>query len=61
MTLKCCRCGLLLYYQHDQKSNVTFVVQGALVRSGEGPLKADIFSQIAEVPKKVILYCFFQK
>jgi len=52
---KCKKCGLLLYYQHVPSSNVTFIVRGALVRAGEGPLKADIFNQVSDQPKKIMV------
>lgn len=50
------RCGLLLYYKHDGKSNIHFVVDGALIKNiGDAP-KVDIFNQVAvEKPKKIMV------
>ncbi|XP_075229458.1 STING ER exit protein isoform X2 [Lycorma delicatula] len=54
--MKCKKCGLLLYYKHDPKSNVNFILKGAVVKSsGEGP-KMDIYNQVAvEKPKKIMV------
>ena len=46
------RCGLLLYYRHQDGNKVTFIVDGALQKSADGKGKADIYQQVAE-PKKV--------
>ncbi|KAK3589258.1 hypothetical protein CHS0354_008323 [Potamilus streckersoni] len=48
---KCKRCGLLLFYHHQGKSDVMFIVDAALKREG---VKTDVYSQISE-PKKVTL------
>jgi hypothetical protein len=50
------RCGLLLYYKHDPKSNINFVVKGAVIKSsGEGPMTT-IYNQVAvEKPKKIMV------
>ncbi|KAL3870444.1 hypothetical protein ACJMK2_038512 [Sinanodonta woodiana] len=48
---KCKRCGLLLFYHHQGKSDVMFVVDAALKTEG---VKTDVYSQISE-PKKVTL------
>lgn len=50
------RCRLPLYYKHDPKSNVNFILKGAVVKSsGEGP-KMDIYNQVAvEKPKKIMV------
>lgn len=50
---KCKRCGLWLYYHHQGKSNVMFIVEDALRKAGEG-VKTDVYSQISK-PKKVTL------
>lgn len=54
--VSCWRCGLLLYYYFDPKSNINFIVKGAIVKSsGEGP-KMDIYNQVAvEQPKKIMV------
>jgi hypothetical protein len=50
------RCGLLLYYKHDPKSNINFIVKGAVIKSsGEGPMTT-IYNQVAvEKPKKIMV------
>lgn len=50
------RCGLLLYYKHDPKSNINFIVEGAVIKSsGEGPMTT-IYNQVAvEKPKKIMV------
>lgn len=50
------RCGLFLYYKHDQGTNVVFIVKGAVIKSsGEGPM-TDIYNQVAiEKPKKIMV------
>ncbi|GAB1600524.1 UPF0428 protein CXorf56 homolog [Argonauta hians] len=50
---KCKRCGLCLYYHHQGKSNVMFILEDALREAGEG-VKTDVYSQISK-PKKVTL------
>ncbi|KAL1513240.1 hypothetical protein ABEB36_002673 [Hypothenemus hampei] len=54
--LKCKKCGLLLYYKHDPKSPVSFIVKGSLITStNEGPI-TDIYNQVAvEKPKKIMV------
>ncbi|CAM1300134.1 CXorf56 (predicted) [Pycnogonum litorale] len=53
---KCKSCGLLLYYVHQLMSNVTFIVQGALVKSAD-VIKRNIRSNdaIANAPKKIMV------
>ncbi|XP_059472113.1 STING ER exit protein [Neocloeon triangulifer] len=56
---KCKKCSLPLYYKHDPKSAVHFIVRGALKSSGENPIK-DFYSQAetalqAKTPKKVMV------
>lgn len=50
------RCGLFLYYKHDQGTNIVFIVKGAVIKSsGEGPM-TDIYNQVAiEKPKKIMV------
>lgn len=50
------RCGLFLYYKHDQATNIVFIVKGAVIKSsGEGPM-TDIYNQVAiEKPKKIMV------
>lgn len=54
--LKCKKCGLLLYYKHDPKSHVSFIVKGSLIKStNEGPI-TDIYNQVViEKPKKIMV------
>jgi len=47
-----CRCGLWLYYRHRDDNQITFIVENALVKAGDGPAKTDIYTQIAPAPKK---------
>lgn len=50
------RCGLLLYYKHDSKANVQFVVDGALTKNVSDIPKVDIYNQVAvEKPKKIMV------
>uniref|UniRef100_A0A1B6EXQ1 STING ER exit protein n=1 Tax=Cuerna arida TaxID=1464854 RepID=A0A1B6EXQ1_9HEMI len=54
--MRCKKCRLPLYYKHDPKSNINFILKGAVVKSsGEGP-KMDIYNQVAvEKPKKIMV------
>lgn len=38
---KCKHCNLQQFYKHDQKSNVTFIIKGAVVSSSSNLLKQD--------------------
>lgn len=56
LTLACdSRCSLWLYYRHRDDNQITFIVENALVKAGDGQAKADIYTQIAPAPKKVKL------
>lgn len=48
------RCGLLLYYRHRDDNQITFIVDQALVKAGDGSVKTDVYSQIV-APKKVMV------
>lgn len=52
---KCKKCSLWLYYRHRDDNQVTFIVENALVKAGDGPAKTDIYTQIAPAPKKVMV------
>nr|CAG4645221.1 EOG090X0H7H [Leptodora kindtii] len=56
--LKCRKCSLPLYYKHDMQSHVTFIIRGALVRSGEGQLRSmynTLSAEGAKEPQKIMV------
>ncbi len=46
------RCGLLLYYRHQDNNLVTFIVDGALKASADGQTQANVYAQVS-APQKV--------
>ncbi|XP_037084629.1 UPF0428 protein CXorf56 homolog [Pollicipes pollicipes] len=48
---KCSKCGLWLYYRHGASSNVTFIVQSALVQS----VQNNIYNQVTSAAKEKIM------
>lgn len=52
---KCKSCGLQLFYRHDPTSNLTFILDGAVVSASQSKANKDIYRQSAQeqVPKKV--------
>jgi len=44
---KCSKCNLWLYYRHNASSNITFIVQSALVQS----VQNNIYNQVASAAK----------
>lgn len=47
---------MFLYYKHDFKTNVHFVVDGALIKNVGDIPKVDIYNQVAvEKPKKIMV------
>ncbi|XP_077288479.1 STING ER exit protein [Arctopsyche grandis] len=53
---KCKKCSLPIYYKHEAKSNINFIIKGSLIKSsGEGPV-TDIYRQVAVAqPKKIMV------
>ncbi len=45
------RCGLLLYYRHQDNNIITFIVDGALKASADGQIGSNVYQQVE--PKKV--------
>jgi predicted nucleic acid-binding Zn-ribbon protein len=51
---KCMKCGLCLYYQHEEKPKanpIIFTIKGALTKDATN---ANVYQQITNEPKKVI-------
>ncbi len=49
------RCGLLLYYRHQDNNIITFIVDGALKASADGQIGSNVYQQVE--PKKVRNRC----
>lgn len=55
---KCKKCGLLLYYKHDNKPNVTFIVKGSVTSSSSEAPIMDMYNHVTmdkTVPKKIMV------
>lgn len=53
--LKCKKCGLFMYYRHRDNNIVTFIVDGALITGADLGDKKDIYRQVADAPKPVMV------
>lgn len=53
--LKCKKCGLFMYYRHQDNNQVTFVMHGSLISSRDLGDKTDIYKQVDTAPKPIMV------